>query len=219
VHELWHCASCSDNAKSGQQEVPEDEWPAKFVARSISHKLLAGEDDQHIYADIVKADGPVRSKPHLGVRVLELIFELEDVGVVGHRHHLHAVHLGRRRRIGYFQHGTQTAWISHQCVALLTVSTEGQVQGAGGAEPAVAKATQPDQKDEKANGSDRSVVRLPTDLGAGGAGCLLLLQLARWSCCCQYLLLLLLVLLLVLLLLLKRLGPVPQSREKMQVTV
>jgi len=91
VQDFRYGTTGSDDTESGQHQIPGDERSAQFVTRSVGHPLLTGEDDQHVNADVVEADGPVRHKPHLGVRVLKLIFKLEDVRVVGHGNHFHAV--------------------------------------------------------------------------------------------------------------------------------
>ena len=91
----------ADNTEGGQHDVPADKRSPKLVTRSIGHQLLAGENDQHVDADIVEAGRPVAVEPQFGIRVLKVIFELEDVRVVGHRHQIHHPIVVGCRRIGY----------------------------------------------------------------------------------------------------------------------
>ena len=76
----------ADDAERGQHQIPADERSPQLVARPVGHQLLAGEYDQHVNADIVETARPVSIEPNLGVRVLELVFEFENVRVIRHRH-------------------------------------------------------------------------------------------------------------------------------------
>lgn len=114
VNQFRNGPARTDDAERGQHDIPANERSSQFVARSVGHQLLAGEDDQHVNADIVETSGPVAVEPNLGVRVLELVFEFEDVRIVGHHHMIHAFGCGcsgcrcdrfcRRGVPSYFQH-------------------------------------------------------------------------------------------------------------------
>ena len=86
VQNFGHCATSADDAECSEHYVPANERSTKFVARPVGHPLLAGEYDQHVNAHIVKTGRPVAVEPNFGVRVLELVFKLENVRIVGHRH-------------------------------------------------------------------------------------------------------------------------------------
>lgn len=86
VDQFGNGAASSDDAERGQHQVPADERSSKFVTRSVGHQLLAGEDDQHVNADVVETSRPVAIKPNFRIRVLELVFKFEDVRIIGHRH-------------------------------------------------------------------------------------------------------------------------------------
>jgi len=89
VEEFRQCAASAKNTESGQHDVPADQRATKLITWSISHKLLSGKNDEHVDANVVKAGRPVAVEPHFGVGVLEIIFKLEDVRVVGHSHQIH----------------------------------------------------------------------------------------------------------------------------------
>lgn len=96
VEEFGQCAASADNAERGQQDVPANERSTKLVTRSVGHKLLSSKNDQHVDTDVVEAGRPVAVEPHFGVGVLKIIFELEDVWVVGHSHQIHPVDIAWR---------------------------------------------------------------------------------------------------------------------------
>ena len=91
VEKFRQCAASADDAEGSQHDVPAYERTTKLVTRSIGHKLLPGEYDEHVDADIVEAGCPVAVEPHFGINVLKVILEFEDVRIIGHSHQIHAV--------------------------------------------------------------------------------------------------------------------------------
>lgn len=86
MQELGHRATGPDDAERGQGGVPQAEDASQFEPGPLLHEVLAAEDEHHVDADVVEAEGPVFSHPGAGLLVDEVRLEVEHIGVVGQRH-------------------------------------------------------------------------------------------------------------------------------------
>lgn len=86
VQNFGHRSASANDAECSEHYVPANERSTEFVTRAVCHPLLAGEYDEHVNAHIVKTGRPIAVEPHFGVSVLKLVFKLENVRIVGHRH-------------------------------------------------------------------------------------------------------------------------------------
>ena len=101
VEKLRNCPAGPHDAEQSQKRVPADEHAPHFKPRPRGHDLLPGKDQDEVEAGRVEADGtPVGYHPCLGLGVLEVSLEVENVGVVrphqkvaGHRQRVQSCHL------------------------------------------------------------------------------------------------------------------------------
>lgn len=84
VEKLGDGPASSHDAEQGQEQVPADQRSSHLEPRPGGHDLLTGEHQKEVEAARVEADGsPVGHHPCLGLGVLEVSLEVEDVRVVG----------------------------------------------------------------------------------------------------------------------------------------
>jgi hypothetical protein len=85
VQQFGKGAAGADDAEARECRVPHDEHAPELEAGPTLHVMLAAEDEDHVDADVVETVLPVLDHPYSCVLVNELLLEVENVRVVGHR--------------------------------------------------------------------------------------------------------------------------------------
>ena len=82
VEELRRGADGAHEREAGEEGVPHGEHVLQVVLGPRLHEVLPAENQDHVEAAEVEADGPVLGHPGAGVLVLEFLLEVEEIGVV-----------------------------------------------------------------------------------------------------------------------------------------
>ena len=91
VEEIGCCPTGSSDTKCCQCCIPNWHYSTKFIFRSVLHIVLPTKYQYHIYSTKVEAICPIFDHPNSCILMLEFLFEVEHIWVIGQRN-FHVIH-------------------------------------------------------------------------------------------------------------------------------